>query len=94
MAITHGTRYGGGQLARIYDRLRKRSQRAENWFIFGVSVSTRDRVRDSQGLRWNRYDHAAYVAGVKDALNAIEDIAIDGLYDERAELFLLGLNAA
>lgn len=64
MALTHGTTVGGNPLPRIYDRLRKRSQRLE------VKVGLVDspvRLRDF----WDGYDHLAYVAGVKDALNAV-----------------------
>lgn len=46
--------------ARVYDRLRKRSYRRnveEMRFIFA-------------GARW--HEHEAYVAGVRDALNAME----------------------
>ena len=68
MAITHGTTYGGGQLARIYDRLRKRSQRARCWN--GAAPV------GGPSSYWGEYDHLAYVAGVRDALNAVET---DGL---------------
>ena len=69
MAITHGTTYGGGQLARIYDRLRKRSDRG-----------THHRPRSSfvaqsfMGFKgdWSYKEHEAYVAGVRDALNAVD----------------------
>ena len=71
MAITHGTTIGGGQLARIYDRLRKRGQRALRNRIslgaFGIEGDPGDK-----GLWYNHYDHVAYVAGVRDALNAVE----------------------
>ena len=60
MAITHGTTYGGGQLARIYDRLRKRSQRRYNSWLH---------IDDPNYDAWFARQHAAYVAGVNDALN-------------------------
>ncbi len=63
MAITHGTTVGGSQLPRIYDRLRKRSQRlTDSWYYVG----------DGRVATWMGREHAAYVAGVKDALNAVQ----------------------
>ena len=53
--VTKGT--DRNQLARIYDRLRKRSQR--NILM--------DRTQD---------EHHAYVAGVRDGLNAVEDAGL------------------
>ena len=62
MAITHGTTLGGGQLPRIYDRLRKRSQRLTDAWYYN---------KGGKGATWMGREHAAYVAGVKDALNAV-----------------------
>lgn len=68
--------------ARVYDRLRKRSLRARtfnraNQYNDEVGLKV---ISDVVGkgtkfdhLLWNDYDHHAYVAGVRDALNAIEE---------------------
>ena len=63
MAITHGTTVGGSQLPRIYDRLRKRSQRRNDAWYFEPTTDGSKMWRE----------HAAYVAGVKDALNAVQN---------------------
>jgi len=65
MAITHGTTVGGSQLPRIYDRLRKRSQRRTDAWYYSTATSVK-------GATWMGREHAAYVAGVKDALNAVD----------------------
>lgn len=55
--------------SRIYDRLRKRSQRA-----IGKKTSHDMTSSPYSGAApWMTYEHDAYVAGVRDALNAIED---------------------
>lgn len=59
--------------AQVYDRLRKRSQRATR----SPNVAFEDMVGRStgsamwDGSAWYRTDHLAYVAGVRDALNAV-----------------------
>lgn len=66
--------------AKVYDRLRKRSLRAMNK-RGGVSyedmVSRTTRSPYIDGSSWNGTDHMAYVAGVRDALNAISSASQD-----------------
>lgn len=64
--------------AKIYDRLRKRSLRALN---LDRSVTFRDMTVRTTGDPWVDNgvwidtDHMAYVAGVRDALNAVSEDA-------------------
>ena len=74
MAITNGTRRGGNEYARIYDRLRKRSYRYVGrqiwpWFMNGGENSS---LGD-----WYGIEHDAYVAGVRDALSLISAMQED-----------------
>lgn len=52
------------QFARIYDRLRKRSDRNIG--------NNRSKYLGGQFGSWTVAEHEAYVAGVRDALNAVE----------------------
>ena len=72
MMITQGTTRGGGQLARIYDRLRKRSQRilADGKVPYNTMAQPPRFLKGNS--EWQAFDHGAYVAGVRDALNAVE----------------------
>jgi len=75
MQISHISR-GQGDLGRIYDRLRKRSARShsktDSW---GDSLIIDDTVTSLPNWKndevWAAADHAAYVAGVRAALQAV-----------------------
>ena len=78
MSVTDGK----GQLGTIYDRLRKRSYRVSKiaWLNALTSGQRFIRQRFPSGEeydQWAEIDHACYVAGVRDALNAVDqdDIA-------------------
>lgn len=84
--FTNGTYIGGGQLARIYDRLRKRSLRTERAIMLLIDTTPFDGTDEVEedlytlldGIERKQYGastpspHVAYVRGVKDALSAIE----------------------
>lgn len=63
--------------AKVYDRLRKRSLRALN---SRDGVDFEDFIGRTQWVgrgQWIESDHMAYVAGVRDALNAISSASQD-----------------
>jgi len=73
--------YGHGDLGRIYERLRKRSARSHSRHGDGrfdrwgdVIVTEPSWVTDTNVV-WDSADHASYVAGVKAALAAVQEIA-------------------
>ena len=63
-SLTHGTTTGGSLLPRVYDRLRKRSHRRLYAWYFNEALDD---------PAWMGRQHAAYVAGVLDALNAVQE---------------------
>ena len=67
------TNFTGGRnrtlKARVYDRLRKRSLRA---IREKTEHEVTHRASASDWTLWNESLHEAYVAGVRDALNALE----------------------
>lgn len=85
MNITSGKRvstpedeYGRtfNQARRLYDRLRKRSYRKvaaweKAWYEAVWNPNVSDFVTDGDAVPWDKYEHEAYVAGVKDTLNAV-----------------------
>lgn len=86
--FTKGTVINGGQLARIYDRLRKRSLRAHKALdnVADLQVWGDDQVTEIYALmdriELDQYGtacpspHVAYVRGVRDALAAVEKEAL------------------
>lgn len=86
--FTKGTVINGGQLARIYDRLRKRSLRSHKALdnVAALNVWTDEGTEDLYALmdriEIDQYGtacpspHVAYVRGVRDALAAVEKEAL------------------
>lgn len=71
MAVTHGTTTGGNNLSRIYDRLRKRSDRAV-WEKPRATVIGHISYTGFTHGDWSMKEHEAFVAGVRQALSAVE----------------------
>lgn len=66
-----------GPMARIYDRLRKRSQRAAVNDTPFIDMAGRAYDEYNTGEVWWKSDHIAYLAGVRDALNAVSSARED-----------------
>ena len=61
---------GWGRYGRVYDRLRKRSQRKHSAYL---RYLTSNDALPTSGSRWFQVQHESYVLGVKDALQAAEE---------------------
>jgi len=61
---------GWGRYGRVYDRLRKRSQRRHSSYTRFLLDND---YLPTERSRWFQVQHEAYVLGVKDALQAAEE---------------------